>query len=99
SCPLGLSLTGVPELAHADVGERRQEATEMIRVRVGEDDDVDFGSTPASQHGSNDRPPGIDRTADQSTGVDEHRTSVGELQHRCVSLADVENGDSKLVAR
>ena len=51
----------------------------MVRVRMGQDHDVEATAAASAEDGQEDALADVDRTADEAAAVDEHRATVGQI--------------------
>jgi hypothetical protein len=97
--PFSLPLSGVPKLSHANGLERADEPTVVIGVGMRQRNDGELAPAARAQEGRDDDFTGVDGTAHQAAGVDEHGRSVGKIDQRRVPLSYVEHGHPKATAR
>jgi hypothetical protein len=77
--PFGFPLPRIPEFADVDASQGRQEAAEVIGMRMRQHDDGEAGSPSRPEERRDDRPPRIDRTSDETSGVHEHGVAVRQI--------------------
>ena len=95
----GLALPRVPEFADGDRPGHGQQASEVIGVRVRQDDHVDV-RTPARTQGRQHRVlTRVEPAAGAAAGVDQQQPPVGQIHECCIALSHVQGGDAQQAVR
>jgi hypothetical protein len=82
----------LPGFLHLEVSQDGNEASQMVRMRMGEDDTVELPHPAVQQVGPDHLLSHIEITLPASPAIDQHRPSSRQLQEGTISLPYIQEG-------